>query len=234
MTVYADRRDAGRRLAERLAAQAGVRPVVVGMPRGGLVIAAEIADALGAPLDIIVVRKLGCPWQPELALGAIAEGGHQVIDDEIVAETGVGEDELGEVIRRETAELARRVDRYRAGRPPIALRDRMVILVDDGIATGCTARAAIRAIRALVPRYLVLAAPVASRTTARELASIVDELVVDSDEPLLFAIGEAYRDFRPTTDDEVVDLLSRAAARSRPASATDLSGESVSAGRADQ
>jgi predicted phosphoribosyltransferase len=209
--MYADRRDAGQRLAERLVARAGEAPVVVGMPRGGVVVAAEVAAALGAPLDIIVARKLGCPWQPELALGAIAEGGHQVIDDDIVAETGVNREELDAVTRTESAELARRVDRYRAGRPPIPLRDRLVILGDDGIATGCTARAAILAIRAQRPRRLVLAAPVASRTTARELGSVVDELVVDSDAPLLFAIGEAYRDFRPTTDDEVVGLLAHAA-----------------------
>ncbi|HEY4634453.1 MAG TPA: phosphoribosyltransferase family protein [Candidatus Limnocylindrales bacterium] len=211
--MFADRRDAGRRLAERLAAHASDKPVVLGMPRGGVPVAAEIAERLGAPLDIIVARKIGCPWQPELALGAIAEGGHRVVDDELIAATGVDPAELDEVLRREAAELARRVERYRAGRAPVPLRDRVVIIVDDGIATGCTARAAIAAIRALGPRRLVLAAPVASRSAGRELGSEVDEVVIGSDVPLVFSIGEAYADFRPTTDDEVTDLLDLAAER---------------------
>jgi predicted phosphoribosyltransferase len=230
--MFADRRDAGRRLAERLSTYAGERPVVLGMPRGGVVVAAEVAERLEAPLDIIVARKLGCPWQPELALGAIAEGGYRVVDDDIVAETGVDAAELEAVTMRETAELARRVERYRGRCPPVPLRDRVVILVDDGIATGCTARAAIAAIRAQGVRRLVVAAPVASRTTARELASVVDEVVVASDEPLRFAIGEAYRDFRPTTDQEVIDLLERAGSAETGWPVPQA--EAASAGRADQ
>jgi len=207
--MFRDRRDAGRRLADRLTELAPRDPVVVGMPRGGVPVAAEIADRLDAPLDIIVVRKLGCPWQPELALGAIAEGGVMVVDESLLAETGVGRDELEAIATRERAELERRTSRYRGDRPAIDVRDRTVILVDDGIATGSTARAAIAALRARHPGRLVMAAPVAAGHTIAELGAVADEVVVVDRDDHLFAIGEAYADFRATTDDEVIGLLQR-------------------------
>jgi putative phosphoribosyl transferase len=176
-------------------------------------VAAEVADYLAAPLDIIVVRKLGCPWQRELAIGALAEGGVRVVDDEILRVTGVRPDELEAVAAREEAELTRRVARYRGDRPALPLRGRVVIIVDDGIATGCTARAAIGAVRAQAPSEVVLAAPVAAASTAAGLRTLADVVVVADERRDLMAIGEAYADFRPTTDEEVVDLLERATER---------------------
>jgi predicted phosphoribosyltransferase len=211
--MFHDRRDAGRRLASLLDDYATREPVVLGMPRGGVAVAAEVASHLEAPLDIIVVRKIGCPWQPELAIGALAEGGVRVVDDEIVRVTGVRPDELETVAAREEAELARRVSRYRGDRPPLRLLDRVVIIVDDGIATGSTARAAIGAVRAHDPSEVVLAAPVAAASTAADLRTLADAVVVADERRDLMAIGEAYADFRPTTDEEVVGLLQRATER---------------------
>lgn len=209
---FRDREEAGRRLGARLAGLRGEAPVVLGLPRGGVPVAFEVARALGAPLEVLVARKLGAPGNPEYALGAIAEGGALVLDDVAVAETGAGEAELADLLEEETAELARRVRAYRGDRPIPPLAGRTAILVDDGIATGRTALAAIRALRRLEPRRLVLAAPVAAAQTAATLRREVDELVCLVEPEVFFAVGSWYERFGQTTDDEVRELLERARA----------------------
>lgn len=184
------------------------------MPRGGVPVAAEIADRLHAPLDIIVVRKIGCPWQPELGIGAIAEGGVRILNDALIAELGVSRAALEAATTRESEELVRRVDRYRMGRPATPVAGRVTILVDDGLATGYTARAAIRALRAKGADQVILAIPVASRATLEAMRSVVDSVVVVDTPPAFGAIGEAYADFAQTSDAEVVATLEQAAARS--------------------
>jgi putative phosphoribosyl transferase len=207
--MFADRRDAGAQLAEVLTKHAAAKPIVVGLPRGGVPVAAQVASRLGAPLDVVVVRKLGCPWQPELGIGALAEGGVRVLNEVLIDELGIGRDDLDAVIAREQAEVDRRVRRYRQGRAPIPLTDRVVILVDDGLATGYTARAAIESMRRRGANRVILAVPVASKDSAANLREAADEVVVLSTPPWLFAIGEFYEDFSQTTDEEVMDLLDR-------------------------
>lgn len=211
---FADRRDAGRRLAAAVVASrvvapsvGGTRPLVVGLPRGGVPVAAEVAHALGAELDVLVVRKLGVPWQPELGFGAIGEDGVRVVNPEVVRGAGLDEPAMAEVAVREQAELERRTARYRAGRPPRPVRGRTVVVVDDGLATGSTARAAIAVLRARGAERVVLAVPVAPADTAAELAGLVDALVC-LDRPTAFdGVGGAYDDFRQTEDAEVVACL---------------------------
>jgi putative phosphoribosyl transferase len=217
-SVFNDRLDAGRRLAGRLADRSALDPVVLGMPRGGVPVAAEVASVLGAPLDIIVVRKIGCPWQPELGIGALAEGNVRVLNQALVDELGVPPDAVESATVREREELERRVRRYRDDRPPIPVAERVVILVDDGLATGYTARAAIEALRRRGARRVILAVPVAPREQQTALSGVVDELVVLDTPTWFFAIGEHYRDFSQTSDDEVISLLERGSATAgRPA-----------------
>jgi putative phosphoribosyl transferase len=188
---------------------------VLGLPRGGVVPAAEIATALRLPLDVIVSRKLGAPGNPELAIGAIAEGGSPWLNEETVALTGASEAHLAEEIARQRAEIARRQARFRDGRP-LALPPRAtVLLVDDGVATGATAIAAIHALRAQDVGHLVFAIPVAPPDTARVLVELVDELVVLATPAQFYAVGAFYEDFRQVSDDRVEALL-RAAAANRP------------------
>jgi putative phosphoribosyl transferase len=205
--VFADRHEAGVRLAERLSGYAAAAPIVIGLPRGGVPVAAVVAAALGAPLDIIVVRKLGCPWQPELGFGAIAEGGVRVLNEELVHEVGLTPEELTAVIAREEAELERRVRRYRGNRSPIAVDGRVVILVDDGLATGYTARAAVEAVRRRGAARVVLAVPVASQDGASGLRRHVDDVVAVLSPTWFVAIGEHYLDFSQTSDEDVVALI---------------------------
>ena len=207
---FEDRRDAGRRLAARLTHLHGDDVVVLGLPRGGVPVAFEVARALHAPLDVIVVRKLGVPSQPELAMGAIGEGGTQVDNDEVVKVAGVTPDELTAVVRRERAELERRSQRFRGVRPRIPLAGRTAVVVDDGIATGSTARAACRVARAQGAARVVLAVPVVSPSAIADLARDVDEMVCVESPGQLWAVGQSYRDFSQTSDDEVVALLRRA------------------------
>jgi putative phosphoribosyl transferase len=208
--VFADRIDAGRRLANRLTRFAGLGPVVVGMPRGGVPVAAQVADHLGAPLDVIVVRKLGCPWQPELGIGALAEGDVRVLNGSLIAEVGVSPAELAAVTEREQAELARRVALYRRGRAPVDVQGRLVILIDDGLATGFTARAAIAALRHRGARRVVMAVPVGPESGVAAIREVADEVEV-LDRPAGFlAIGECYEDFNQTSDAEVIGLLGAA------------------------
>ncbi|MEV5859992.1 phosphoribosyltransferase family protein [Streptomyces sp. NPDC052071] len=209
---FTDRTDAGRRLAVALRHLGRRDPVVLGLPRGGVPVAYEVAQALGAPLDVIVVRKLGVPNHPELGFGAIGEGGVRVISEEIVRRTGVGEKDLVAVERAEAAELVRRAHAYREGRPRLPLEGRAVVVVDDGAATGATARAACQVVRAQGAAYVVLAVPVAPPDAAARLREDADEVVCLSAPVLFSAVGEWYRDFSQTSDEEVVALLARASA----------------------
>ena len=181
--------------------------MVLGLPRGGVVVAWEAARRLGAPLDVIVVRKLGVPWQPELAMGAIGEGGAMVLDRGVVASTGVGEAQIAAVKDRERAELASRVQRLRGGRPAAPIEGRTVIIVDDGIATGSTARVACQVARARGASHVVLAVPVAPAGIERAFAGLADEVVCLITPADFAAVGQFYRDFDQVSDDEVTRLL---------------------------
>lgn len=209
---FADRAEAGQLLAGRLSGYAN-RPgvVVLALPRGGVPVAYEVARALRAPLDVFLVRKLGTPGHEELAMGAIASGGVRVLNATVVRELGLPSAEIDRVAAREQEELERRERAYRDGRPPAGVRGRTVILVDDGLATGSTMRAAVRALRREGPSRIVVAVPVSAPQACDELGGEADEIVcLMTPEPFM-AVGLWYRDFTPTTDDEVRDLLARAA-----------------------
>lgn len=208
---FVDRADAGRRLAERLRYLRSENPVVVGLPRGGVPVALQVALVLEAPLDVIVVRKLGLPFQRELAMGAIGEGGVRVLNEEVLGGAGVSARQIAEVEQRERAELERRARRFRRGRPPVALAGRTVVVVDDGIATGSTARAACRVARAQGASKVVLAVPVAPPGWTHRLAGAADQCIALETPPGFAAIGQFYADFSPTSDDEVVACLELAA-----------------------
>jgi putative phosphoribosyl transferase len=210
--MFLDRIDAGRQLARRLLATREESPVVLGLPRGGLPVALEVARALGAPLDVLVSRKLGAPESPEYGIGAIAEGGAVYLRDDAIREIGLSERDVAEIAEREGAEVERRVRRYRGGRPPVDVRGRTVILVDDGIATGGTARAAVRALRERGAARVVLAVPVVARRTAERLAAEVDALVFVEAPEDFYAVGQWYEDFRQTSDEEVEACLAAARA----------------------
>lgn len=213
---FMDRIDAGRRLAALLQARPRAQDVVVlGLPRGGVPVAAEVASELQAPLDVLVVRKLGVPFQPELAFGAIGERGVRVINDEVVRSTRLTDGDVAEVERRERRELERRLGSYRAGRSAIPLAGRTAVIVDDGVATGSTARAACLVARAEGAARVVLAVPVAPRGWTHRLGDVADELVSVDTPRDLYAVGQFYLDFAATTDGEVRECLLRAA----PASA---------------
>jgi putative phosphoribosyl transferase len=210
---FLNRADAGLRLSLRLAGYRGQDVVVLGLPRGGVPVAFAVARALKAPLDVIIVRKLGVPFQPELAMGAIGEGGVSVLAPEIMRLAGISDRDLAAVEARERAELERRASRYRSGRPPRSLAGKTAIIVDDGIATGSTARAACRVARAMGAARVVLAVPVAPPGSLTQLQADADEVVcLETPEPF-FAIGEFYADFPQTSDDELLALLAQAAAK---------------------
>jgi predicted phosphoribosyltransferase len=208
---FRDRREAGRRLGAAVGHLRAEHPVVVGLPRGGVPVAAEVASALGAPLDVLVIRKLGVPWHPELGMGAVGEDGVVVVNDDIVRSTRVSGDEVAAVEARERVEVTRRAERFRRGRPGVALAGRTVIIVDDGLATGGTARAAIAVARARGAARVVLAVPVAPPEATRELAGVADEVICLATPSSFSAVGTWYANFTQTTDDEVVELLDRAA-----------------------
>ncbi|MFG2096836.1 phosphoribosyltransferase family protein [Streptomyces sp. NPDC048612] len=214
--VFADRADAGHRLAESLRHLAGEDPVVLGLPRGGVPVAFQVARALRAPLDVIVVRKLGVPYQRELGFGAIGEGGVRVISDDIVRRGRLAQEDLASVEHAEAAELSRQAERFRAGRPRLSLEGRTAIVVDDGIATGATAAAACQVVRAQGAARVVLAVPVAPPDAAERLRTTTDEFVCLSTPFAFSAVGEWYQDFSQTPDDEVVSLLTQAAAGPGP------------------
>lgn len=206
-TRFADRRDAGRQLAERLLPVADEHPIVVALPRGGVPVAQEIAAALEAPLEVLVVRKLGAPHNPEYGIGAIAEGGMRVIDAEAIAVLGINGGTIDSITERETAELNRRVVAYRRERPPLDLEGRTAIVVDDGVATGVTDTAALRAVRRQGPRWTILAVPVCAPESAMRLRDEADEVVCLRTPALLYGVGQWYRDFSQVSDDEVVAAL---------------------------
>ena len=208
MTLFRDRREAGRELARRLSAYAGRGDAtVLALPRGGVPVAFEVAKALGLPLDVFLVRKLGLPGHEELAMGAIASGGARVLDSEVVRAYRVSEEELRRVTAVERRELARREIAYRGDRPAIDLKGRTVILVDDGLATGSSMRAALAALEPLSPARVVVAVPVAPRSTVSALGDAADEIVcLKMPEPFL-AVGMFYEDFGQTSDEEVRDFL---------------------------
>jgi putative phosphoribosyl transferase len=208
---FSDRADAGRRLARRLDYLRGGDVVVLGLPRGGVPVAFEVARALGAPLDVIVVRKLGAPFQPELAMGAVGEGGVRVTNDDLIRRAGITADELAAVERRELADLALQASRFRAGRPHVDLAGKNVIVVDDGIATGSTASAACQVARGQGAETVIMAAPVGAPESVEMLRACCDEVVCLEAPPWFSAVGTWYADFSHVLDAEVTKLLARAA-----------------------
>lgn len=213
--MFADRHDAGRQLAKRLAEHRDTDAVVLALPRGGVPVAAEIAAVLQAQLDVIVARKLGAPGRPELGVGAIAEGGEPIVDERTLQLVGITEDDLTDTVDAERTELARRVRDYRGGRALPDVEGRTVILVDDGLATGVTARAALDALRGHRPGRLVLAVPVAAPATAMTMEDLADDVVVLHRPESFAAVGQWYDDFTQTSDETVVELLERAQQPSR-------------------
>ncbi len=211
LMIYRDRADAGRELASKLAAYRD-RPdvIVLALPRGGVPVAYEVASALHAPLDVFVVRKLGTPGQPELAMGAIASGGVRVLNREVVDALAIPAEQIEEVTAVEAEELRRREQQYRGVRPPLDVRGKTVILVDDGLATGSTMRAAAAALRQEGARKIVVAVPVAAEASCASLRDEVDELICGAMPEPFWAVGQWYRDFEQTTDDEVRALLATA------------------------
>jgi predicted phosphoribosyltransferase len=209
MTMFTDRKAAGRALARAVQQHVVIAPnaIVLGLPRGGVPVAAEVARAIHAELDILVVRKLGCPGHEELALGAIAGDGVRVLNDDVIALRHIGAESIESVAQRESIELQRRQRAYRGDRPLPRLTGRQVLLVDDGLATGATMRAAIAYARAQRPQSIVVAVPVAAFDTAQDLRGLVERMVC-VDEPVAFyAIGQFYADFSQTSDEEVITLL---------------------------
>lgn len=211
--MFADRTDAGRRLAETLSGLRIEKPVVLALPRGGVPVAFEVARALKAPLDVVLVRKIGAPHQPELAIAAVVDGSRPetVFNREVIDALGVDESYIERERQRQLAEIERRRAIYVANRPRPPIAGHTVILVDDGIATGATIRAALHAIRRAHPRRVVLAIPVAPRDTVEDLKDEADEVICLSTPDFFMAIGAHYRDFTQTTDEEVVELLDLAA-----------------------
>jgi putative phosphoribosyl transferase len=205
--TFDNRQDAGERLAPILTRLRLQDPIVLGLPRGGVPVAAVVANALDAPLDVIIVRKLGAPSQPEYAIGAIGEDGVRVVDEIAIRSVGVSLDELASIERAEREELERRSALFRAGRSRLDLAGRTAVIVDDGVATGATAAAACRVARALGARVVVLAVPVARGDWAHALADEADELIAAETRSPFYAVGFWYADFRQTTDAEVLALL---------------------------
>ena len=226
MKKFRDRTEAGRRLAKRLSDYGEFDPLVLGLPRGGVPVAYEVARALQAPLDIWIVRKMGVPWNPELAAGAVAEGGHVYLERDDLGSLGIGRRELRDLAGQKLEEVRERVRKFRADRPAPEILGKTVILVDDGIATGSTVRAAIESLRKEGPARIILAVPVAPEDTVRRLAREVDEVVALASPADFYAIGLWYENFDQVSDDGVVRLLEHArAAREGDAA------ESTSVGR---
>jgi predicted phosphoribosyltransferase len=206
---FVDRTEAGRRLAEALDAYAGKEAVVLALPRGGVPVAAEVASRLGAPLDLLIVRKIGVPYQPELAMGAVVDGEAPVVvrNEDVIRQADLSQAEFDRVRDHELAEIERRRERYLAGRQPVDIAGRTAIVIDDGIATGATVRAAIRGLRRKKPAEIVLAVPVAPPDTVAMLETEADRVVCLEQPSFFQAIGLHYRDFRQVSDEEVIATL---------------------------
>lgn len=210
---YEDRADAGRRLAKALSGYKVRKPVIIALPRGGVPVAAEVAKALDAPLDLMIVRKIGVPFQPEVAMGAIAEGDPPTIvrNEDVIGSAGVTDQGFQSICREKLEEIKQRQKAYCGDRERIDLAGRTVIVVDDGIATGATMKAALRAVRRQKPKGVVLAVPVAPSSTIAELKEEVDAVIcLDAPEPF-YAVGQFYHDFRQTSDAEVIEALNQSA-----------------------
>ena len=211
--AFTDRRDAGRVLASRLATYAGRDDVtVLALPRGGVPVAHEVASALGVPMDVFLVRKLGTPGHRELAMGAIASGGVRVLNPDVVQWYGISEPAIERIVREEQEELSRRERAYRGDRPAPDLANRIVILIDDGLATGSTMRAAAQAVRAQNPARVVIAVPVGAPQTCGELGAVADEVICALTPEPFSAVGQWYVNFAQTDDDEVRELLQKSTA----------------------
>lgn len=213
--IFRNRADAGRELALRLNYLCGQNVVVLGLPRGGVPVAYEVAEKLNTPLDVIVVRKLGLPFQPELAMGAVGEGGVLVTNEEIVRMTNISRDEFAFVEDRERGEVERRAKLFRDARPALSLANRIALILDDGIATGSTAQAACRVARALGATKVLLAVPVGSVEATELLKNAADEVICLHTPRTFSAVGEWYQDFSATSDEEVIDLLRKAQTKLR-------------------
>jgi putative phosphoribosyl transferase len=216
LTRFLDRRDAGKQLAEALRERGydGDRLLVLGIPRGGIPVADEVATALNAPLDVVIARKLRAPYQPELAIGAVVSGDHlQIVDEELARATGATPEYLEAEIRHQQAGIERRWRAYRGERPAPSIEGKTVIVVDDGIATGYTFRAALAGLRRRRPGRLVAAVPVAPSESLPAVRALADDLVCLQTPELLYAVGVWYEDFSQTTDDEVIEILRRAGTR---------------------
>jgi putative phosphoribosyl transferase len=215
---YEDRTQAGRLLGEALGSYANQQCVVYALPRGGVPVGVEVARALSAPLDLILVRKIGVPFQPELALGAVADGDvpEMVLNEDIAAALNAGDDMIADTVKQEIREIVRRRDLYLSGQEPIRAPGRVAFVVDDGLATGATARAALRAIRKQAPQRLILAIPVAPKSTVEALRAEADEIVCLQEIEKFRAVGVYYRDFRQIGDEEVAQLLNEARKWSAP------------------
>lgn len=210
--MFLDRVDAGRQLAQRLMQYAGRDDVIVlGIPRGGVPVAFEVAQALHAPLDILLVRKLGTPGEKELAMGAIASGGVRILNESVIRDLGISDAEVQAALAEQETELKRREELFRGVRPPVSVQGKIAIIVDDGIATGSSMLAAIEALRALHPKKIIVATPVAPPQAEARMKPAADEFVCASTPEWFFAIGEFYESFPQTEDDEVRQLLNRAA-----------------------
>ena len=231
MRAFEDRRDAGRQLADRFERYIGQRDVIVlGLPRGGVPVAYEIARRIGAPLDVLIVRKLGVPGHPEVAMGAIASGGIRVVDQPIADALGVSAKAFESIEQRERAELERRERTFRSGQAPLDVAGKTVVLVDDGLATGASMIAAIEALRTRQPKRVVAAVPVAPRETCAALRERTDEMICLLTPTHMTAVGLWYEDFEQTTDLEVHELLA-AAARELPARTARAAQHSVASPR---
>jgi putative phosphoribosyl transferase len=224
---FTDRGEAGRRLAGELEFLRGERPVVLALPRGGVPVAVEVARSLGAPLDVIVVRKLGVPFQPELGFGAIGEGGIRLLDQELIHRARLTAQDVAAVEDKERRELDRRVRLYRGERPPMDVVGRTVVIVDDGLATGSTARVAVQVVRAMGARRIVLAVPVAPPEAIPELEAEADRVVTVFTPSPFFGVGQWYEDFGQTSDDEVAALLRQPSAERAPETVPTAPGPSL-------
>lgn len=207
--LYKDRKDAGRQLAEKLKKYINENPIIIALPRGGVVVGYEVSKILHAPLDVVVPRKIGSPFNPEFGIGAIAPNGVCILDDESVKFTGISELQLFEVIEKETVEMNRRTNLYRKDCAPLDFTDKTIIVVDDGIATGVSTKAAVLSIKKMNPRKIVLAVPVCPLNTEEKFKKDVDEFMCLNESPDFYAVGAFYLDFDQISDFEVIDLLQR-------------------------